>query len=118
MVKRGGRDVITVEIYKEIYENLKRGADSLNFEIKKYINELLAMNIEKDAFLKKYAPFLEKVGLRDNVLLLKDNKLHEYVEIFLKNEKLYCAEDESANCIHIHFALALPELGRITSKNK
>lgn len=118
MVKRAGREVVTVEIYKDTYDIMKKTAEENRYETKTYINEILVMNIEKDQFLKKYAPYLEKVGFRDNVLILKDSKKVEYIEVFLKNDKLYCSADEDKDCMHIHFALAMPELGRLKSKNK
>ena len=79
-----------------------------------YTNELLMMSIERDEFISKYFPFIEKIALDGNRIVLKDNKLNQYCEVTKKEQKIYCDLDESFDCIHIQFALSLLEIGKLT----
>jgi hypothetical protein len=58
MVKRGGKEVITVEIFKETYEAMKVIANKKRWSTKDYINTALVEAIERDKFLQSYAPSL------------------------------------------------------------
>lgn len=113
MVKRGGREVITVEIYKENYDALKSIANKKRWNTKDLINSVLADTIERDKFLQSYAPFLSKVAYEDNVLFIKDSKLGKTAEVYLRDRMLYCSICESKDCTHIHYALALPEVAKL-----
>lgn len=113
MVKRGGKEVITVEIFRETYEIMKSVAEKKRWNTKGYINSILKEAIERDKFLQAYAPFLHKVGFEGNVLFIKDSKLGKTAEIYLKDHTLYCSICESGDCVHIHYTLALPEVTRM-----
>lgn len=91
-------------------------AQKTNLSFTKWISEYILMNLERDEFLRIYAPFLEKIGISDNRITIRDSKMEKLTDVFLKDEKLFCSLDESDDCIHIHFALALPELGRLKKK--
>ncbi len=113
MVKRGGKEVITVEIFKETYDAMKVIATRKRWSAKDYINAVLMESIERDKFLKSYAPSLSKVGYEDNILFIRDMKLGETAEIYLRDRSLYCNVCESKDCVHIHYALALPEVAKL-----
>jgi ribosomal protein S7 len=51
MVMRGGKEVITVEIYKEAYEAMKIIANKKHWRTKDHINTVLVEAIERDKFL-------------------------------------------------------------------
>ena len=116
MVKRGGKDVITVEIFRETYEVMKSVAERKRWNTKEYINSVLKDAIERDKFLQAYAPFLLKVGYEGNILFIKDSKLGKTAEIYLREQTLYCNICESSDCIHIHYTLALPEAAKLYLK--
>jgi hypothetical protein len=113
MVKRGGKEVITVEIFKETYDVMKATAAKRRWNTKDYINTVLMEAIERDRFLQAYAPFLSKIGFEDNILFVRDSKLGKTAEIYLRDRTLYCNVCESKDCIHIHYALALPEITKL-----
>lgn len=113
MVKRGGKDVITVEIFKQTYDAMKVSASRLKWNTKEYINSVLAEAIERDKFLQTYAPNLSKVGYQDNILFIRDAKAGKMAEVYLKDKALYCGLCESKGCIHIHYAFALPEVAKM-----
>lgn len=112
MVRRGGREVVTVEIYKENYDYFRDHAQKYKRETKDYINEILELNVEKDKMLQKYAPGLEVIGVPNEVLYIKDHKQDKIVEIRMKNGKLYCTDEDP---IYLQFAWALPELSKLKS---
>ena len=113
MVKRGGKEVITVEIFKETYDAMKVIATTKRWSAKDYINTVLMEAIERDKFLQSYAPSLSKVGYEDDILFIRDIKLGKTAEIYLRDRSLYCNVCECKDCIHIHYALALPEVAKL-----
>jgi len=116
MVKRGGKDVITVEIFKQTYDVMKSNAEKLKWNTKEYINSVLTEAIERDRFLQTYAPNLSKVGYQDDILFIRDAKAGKTAEVYLKDRALYCGLCRSKDCIHVHYAFALPEVVRIYPK--
>jgi hypothetical protein len=113
MVKRGGKEVITVEIFKETYDAMKVIATRKRWSAKDYINTVLMEAIERDKFLQSYAPSLSKVGYEDDILFIRDIKLDKTAEIYLRDRSLYCNVCECKDCVHIHYALALPEVAKL-----
>ena len=113
MVKRGGKEVITVEIFKEPSDTMKAIATKKRWSTKDYINSVLLEAIERDKFLYSYAPSLSKVGYEDNILFIRDAKLGKTAEISLRDRSLYCNVCNSKDCVHIHYAFALPEMAKL-----
>lgn len=99
------------EIYNVLLEYHRKSNTNLKFN--PWVSEYLLLNIEKDDFLKRYAPHIEKMSLQGNILLLKDHKRNQYAEIEYKDNTVWCRLDESDSCIHVHYAFALPELARL-----
>jgi hypothetical protein len=116
MVKRGGKEVITVEIFRDTYEVMRSEAERKRWNTKEYINSVLRDAIDRERFLQAYAPSLLKVGYEGNVLFIKDSKLGKTAEVYLREQMLYCNVCESRDCIHIHYAIALPEVSRLYLK--
>jgi hypothetical protein len=107
MVKRGGKEVITVEIFKETYEAMKVIANKKRWSTKDYINTALVEAIERDKFLQSYAPSLSKIVYEDDTLFILDAKLGKTAEIYLRNRVLYCNVCECKDCVCI-FTMLLP----------
>ncbi len=116
MVKRGGKEVITVEIFKQTYDFMKSTAEKMHWNTKEYINSVLVDAIERDRFLQSYAPYLSKIGYQDNILFIRDAKAGKTAEVYLKDRMLYCGLCESKDCNHIHYAFALPEIAKMFLK--
>ncbi len=110
--------MITVEIFKETYDIMKQNAARRRWNTKDYINTILLEAIERDKFLQAYAPSLSKLGYEDNILFIRDAKEGKTAEIYLRDRSLYCNVCESRDCVHIHYAIALPEIARIYLKKK
>jgi hypothetical protein len=116
MVKRGGKEVFTVEIFRETYEVLKSVAEKKRWNTKEYTNSVLKDSIDRERFLQAYAPFLQKVAFEGNILFIMDTKIGKTAEIYLREQLLYCNLCESKDCIHIHYSLALPEIAKLYLK--
>jgi len=116
MVKRGGKDVVTVDIYKENYDFYKQKAEEKRFTVKELINELLENQIEKEKFLQRIAPSLSIESIDQNRMTLKDSTKREFIDVFLKNFTLICSKDNSTDCIHCHFVWAIPEVAKMNLK--
>ena len=106
---------VSNQVYDKVktrYE-LEKGEKRTELSFVKWVSDYLLMNLEKDEFVKDYAPYLSKIGFQDNRLIIRDEKSNKITEVYLNNDKLYCILDESDDCVHIHYTLALPELGRL-----
>ncbi len=78
-----------------------------------WILETMLMESEKMGLMKSYAPFLSKKIVDGNSVVIRDEKLHRLVEVTYKDKKFWCDQDEKDCCVHIHFALTLPELAKL-----
>ncbi|HXG08133.1 MAG TPA: hypothetical protein VNI77_12500 [Nitrososphaera sp.] len=106
----------TVVIYEDIHKKAKAKAEQKKMTLQDYVNEVLLMNIEKDEFLKDYAPSLSLDAMTETSLFIKDARKDRTAEVVIKDSQLVCYLDESNDCDHVHFALALPELGKLNIK--
>lgn len=113
MVRRGGKEVVTVEIFEETYNVMKANAEKKRWNTKDYINIVLMEAIERDQFLLSYAPSLSKIGYEDNILFIRDARKNKTAEIYLRDRGLYCNVCDEKDCVHIHYALALPETAKL-----
>ncbi|MDE1725473.1 MAG: hypothetical protein KGH76_06220 [Thaumarchaeota archaeon] len=104
----------TVAIKDEVYEKAKSKAAQKGITLVDYINDIISQNMERESFIQNYAPHIEKISSGDTIIL-RDNKIKKIVEIFFKDDKLHCTNDEH-DCIHIHYALGLSEIGSIKKK--
>ena len=95
---------------------MKENAGKKRWNTKDYINMVLLEAIERDKFLHTYAPSLSKLGYEDNILFIRDAKQGKTAEIYLREKSLYCNICESKDCVHIHYALALPEIAKMYLK--
>ena len=109
-VKRGGRSVVTVEIFLENYEKMKKRAIQKRLNIKEYVNDFLQVYLEKEEFLSRVAPSLSVDSYEGNRITLKKKIL---VDVFYVNGELQCEIDQTNNCIHTKFIWMIPEISNI-----
>ena len=117
-VKRGGRSVVTVEIFVENYEKMKQRAIQKRLNIKEYVNEFLQGYLEKEEFLARVAPSLSVDSYQGNRITLKDVKKKILVDVFYVNGELQCETDQSNNCIHTKFIWMIPEISKIKTNGQ
>ena len=92
-VKRGGRSVVTVEIFVENYQKMKERAVQKRLNIKEYVNDFLQVYLEKEEFLSRVAPSLSVDSYEGNRITLKDVKKKILVDVFYVNGELQCETD-------------------------
>lgn len=107
----------TVAIRHAIYKKLHERAEKQGTGLVSYVNDILASSLEKDEFLKMYAPHLSKKGIADNCLIIWDDMKKRVAEVWLREQKLVCDLCQKDDCIHVHFALALPDIAKLTDVN-
>jgi hypothetical protein len=99
---------------EEKYEKEKTERPSLSFSA--FIAESALIELERRNILRE-AQFISLIDLHDNVVILKDGrKTKKFVEVQIKGNKLKCLTDDRFDCIHVGFALALPEVRKALSR--
>lgn len=80
-----------------------------------WIYDTLYQIANKQKFLLDFAPRLSLAGMSNDSIIIKDQTAKEirFAEITLKNTNLHCSLDDTDCCSHIHYALVLPDLGKI-----
>ena len=106
---------INITMSREKYMILQEAwkASQSDKKISGWILDSIIMMVEKDEFLKSYAPYLSKKMVDGNSIIIKDDKIGRLVEVTRHDERFWCDVDEGECCVHIHFAHALPELAKI-----
>lgn len=118
VVTRGGRKVVTVEVFAENYERIKSNALQKKQNIKEYVNDLLGVYLEKEDFIHLVAPSLSIDSYEGNRITVKDIKEKVLVDVFYKNGDLQCEKDQSNNCMHTRFIWMTPEISKIRTNGK
>jgi len=110
-----GQKTITVsgkrltELEKK-YEQEKIKHTALSFA--SFVAEAALIELERRQMIKE-EPLLSLVGITDNMVILKDFRNEEkLVEVQIKEKKIRCLScgNKGHECIHIGFAIALPEI--------
>lgn len=104
----------SVAINNVLYKKLKEKASEKGVDLQKYVNDSLELAVAKDDFLKMYAPHLSKRDIIDNCLIIWDDMRRKTAEVWLREQNLFCEQCQQDDCIHVHFALAIPEVAKLT----
>jgi hypothetical protein len=83
-----------------------------------YLTTMMEEMMIKDEVFAKHSPFIEKIAVDQDRVILKDNKRNRIVEVLLKNGELQCLLDERPYCVHVGFVYSLPELYHIMNTKK
>ena len=121
MPKRGqktvtvsGKALTLLESKNQRYRIEKTKKPNLSFAA--FISEAALMELERRNILKE-AQFISVIGFEDNTLIVRDlRRSGQLIEVHIKNKKLKYIADDAFDCIHVGFALALPEV-RMALKN-
>jgi hypothetical protein len=84
----------------------------------RYVNDLIIEKVEEDENLARQAPFMQKVGLQDNSIMIKDNKIGRIAEVQIRGKDLVCMLDDKRDCVHVGFAYAIPDVYRVISERR
>lgn len=106
----------TINVTDIVHKNLKDMLVEKKCTLTDLVNETLLIHINRNAFLKMYAPHLSEEYISKNAIFLNDTKLNktaiikikEYSDSDLDNSGFYgyCETCESDSCIHVRYCLA------------
>ena len=61
--------------------------------------------------------FISLVGFGDDTVILKDTrKDRRLIEVQIRNRVVKCISEDKFDCIHVGFALALPEVRKVLNR--
>ena len=103
----------TINVTEGVHKKLVTKAQQEKKSIASVATSILASYMEADEKLSRYAPFIELFGFEGNAIILKDHKLDRFVDVYLHEKKLHCAHDDSKECNHIAFCLALSQVRKV-----
>ena len=115
MVKRGGGDVVTVDIYRELYSFIQKLTEPKGIPIKAYINYLLVCNMNKFEYTQQTFPYLSIDSYHKDRIRIKDSENKKLVDVFQSHGELFCEEHKELDCPHIRFIWINPEIGAISN---
>ena len=120
MPKPGYKSITVSEnIYKkffEVYEKNRKGLELKGImSFSGYLTSRMEEMMIKDEVFAKHSPFIEKIAIDQNRVILKDNKKNRIAEVLMNNGELQCLLDERSDCVHVGFVYSLPELYSIIS---
>ena len=99
-------------------QKVKAGQLEGNKSFSRYINDIIMEVVEADESFALQAPFMQKVGLDGNSIMIKDNKIGRIAEVQVHGKELVCMLDERKDCVHVGFAYAIPEVYRVMSERR
>lgn len=119
------------EAYKTVYLSLrqelvkriekvreaKQGDKVTRISLASTIENLLVPELERNEALRHYAPFLEQIGVNEDGIAIKDNRLMRIVELRVKDGELYCDLERSKSCVHIGFAWSIPKVYKVMKEH-
>lgn len=82
----GSKRKPTVAIKDDVYEKAKNKAAEKGLTLVDYVNETILQSVEKDTFMKTYAPHIEKISTGDTIIL-RDNKIKKLSRYISRKEK-------------------------------
>jgi hypothetical protein len=119
--KRSELITLRVDLVKELKEKWieeRKKSPFVNEHFGGFVNDLLHDILEKDEFLKHYAPFLSEDGCSRDTIYIKDFKENKTAEVHFHDNRLYCSLCESFSCFHIQFVMAIPRVAKLNPLHK
>lgn len=96
------------------YKIEKAKRPSLSFAT--FVSDSALVELERRKILRE-ARFISLLGFGDDSVILKDlRKDGKLIEVQIRDINLMCLHDDSSDCIHVGFALALPEVRKMLNK--
>ena len=81
-----------------------------------FVSESALIELERRSMLRE-AQFVSLVGFSDDAVILKDiRKNGRLIEVQIRNKNLKCIPEDTSDCIHVGFALALPEVRKALNR--
>ena len=109
--------VIRKEIVPRLESSYQRFLDPdspiISESFSAFVNRVLRNYLDKEEFVLRQFPEIEKIAIEENKVYLKDRAIKPTIEVILENKELFCINDESFNCKHVKFVFSIPESGKL-----
>jgi hypothetical protein len=87
-----------------------------NLSFASFIAESAIIELERQQILKE-AQLISLVGFGEDTVILKDSKKeNRLIEVQIRDKRPKCITEDKFDCIHVGFALALPEVRKALDK--
>jgi hypothetical protein len=114
-----GQKTVTISgrALTQLEDNYKlEKAKQPNLSFATFVSDSALIELERRKILRD-ARFISLVGFGDDSVILKDvRKDGRLIEVQIRDRKLRCISEDKLDCIHVGFALALPEIRKILNK--
>jgi hypothetical protein len=81
-----------------------------NLSFASFIAESAIIELERRQILQQ-AQLISLIGFGEDIVILKDaKKQNRLIEVQIRDKRLKCITEDKFDCIHVGFALALPEV--------
>jgi hypothetical protein len=123
MPKLGYKSITVSEhVYNKffrVYEKNKKGLEIKGIRsFSGYLTSMMEEMMLRYETFARHAPYMEKLSIDQNRVVLKDNKRNRIAEVILREGELQCLLDEKSECVHVGFVYSLPELYNMNNKIK
>ena len=110
----GKKDIIPVDIQRNLHKKIKKEADSRGMSIRKFTNELVKEWFNAMATRSKIYPHLYDRGIDDGKMFIQDNETNRAYVVTRENLVFKCSCDSNDTaCEHILFAFGSPEMDKM-----
>ena len=115
MPKPGFKSITVSEnVYRRFFDAYAKNKKELEFKgitsFSGYLTSMMEEIIKRYEANGLHAPFMEKILIDHNSVIIKDNKRNRIVEITFRDNELQCLLDNRNDCVHVGFVYSLPEL--------
>lgn len=115
MPKPGFKSITVSEnVYRRFFDAYAKNKKELEFKgitsFSGYLTSIMEEMMKRYEAIGLHVPFMEKILIDHNSVIIKDNKKNRIVEISLRNNELQCLLDDRNDCVHVGFVYSLPEL--------
>lgn len=117
-----------LNISDEAYLAGKKVSEDKQMTLYDFVNESVLSSVNREQFVKMYAPYISEEHVTENVVFLNDTKLNkiavvrlrEFPDTDLENSGYYgyCETCDSDCCIHVRTSLASGSLSRLKLSDK
>lgn len=103
--------IVSVDIYRSIYDKISKLADKHQMTIKDYVNQLLESHATTVEIIAKRFSQISQVGSTDTAILMEDKDKNAIASITMKIEdgSMFCSLCKKNFCEHIFRSLLSPD---------
>jgi hypothetical protein len=102
--------------YHNLYQKRKNEFKAQRISFATFVTSMMEEAMLKHEAFARQAPFLEKLAVEQDRVIVKDNKRNRIAEVVIRNGELQCLLDERTDCTHIGFVYALPEIYEVMER--